>query len=249
MHFAIVEDTESDRKILHELILENCSRHGESADFSFFPSGEAFLEAFRPGLFSVVFMDIMLDRDGRNGIDTALELRKREKRLPIIFTTTERDYSLQGYRAHPLDYLLKPVEAKALAWCLDEIRTFLAAPAYIEIQVALGRGQASAQRILLDDFLYAETQNHRLIIHTSSGDAATRLSFSDLMALLPKGSRFYMSGRGLLINFSQVTSVNEDGSVHLKNGSCFFCSRRKKKETKEAFATYLFDTLRKGGTL
>ena len=49
MHFAIVEDTESDRKILHELILENCSRHGESADFSFFPSGEAFLEAFRPG--------------------------------------------------------------------------------------------------------------------------------------------------------------------------------------------------------
>ncbi|MFR3283179.1 MAG: hypothetical protein ACLTR6_01395 [Clostridium fessum] len=58
-----------------------------------------------------------------------------------------------------------------------------------------------------------------------------------------------MSGRGLLINFSQVASVDEDGSVHLKNGRCFFCSRRKKKETKEAFATYLFDTLRKGGTL
>ena len=30
-----------------------------------------------------------------------------------------------------------------------------------------------------------------------------------------------MSGRGLLINFSQVASVDEDGSVHLKNGSCF----------------------------
>lgn len=58
-----------------------------------------------------------------------------------------------------------------------------------------------------------------------------------------------MSGRGLLINFSHVTSVDEDGSVHLKNGSCFFCSRRKKKETKEAFAAYLFNTLRKGGTL
>ena len=174
---------------------------------------------------------------------------RAQQRLPIVFTTSERDYSLQGYRAHPLDYLLKPVEEKALAWCLDEIRTFLAAPAYIEIQAALGRGQSSTQRILLDDFLYAETQNHRLIIHTSSGDTATRISFSELMALLPKGRRFYMSGRGLLINFSQVASVDEDGSVHLKNGSCFFCSRRKKKETKEAFATYLFDTLRKGGTL
>lgn len=235
MHFAIVEDLKIDQNHLIHLIQENLEKHGETAHFDCYESGEAFLEAFRPGLFNAVFMDIMLDRNGRNGIDTALELRKSAQRLPIVFTTSERDYSLQGYRAHPLDYLLKPVEEKA--------------PAYIEIQAALGRGQSSTQRILLDDFLYAETQNHRLIIHTSSGDTATRISFSELMSLLPKGRRFYMSGRGLLINFSQVASVDEDGSVHLKNGSCFFCSRRKKKETKEAFATYLFDTLRKGGTL
>ena len=169
MHFAIVEDLKIDQKHLIHLIQENLEKHGETAHFDCYESGEAFLEAFRPGLFNAVFMDIMLDRNGRNGIDTALELRKSAERLPIVFTTSERDYSLQGYRAHPLDYLLKPVEEKALAWCLDEIRTFLAAPAYIEIQAVLGRGQASTQRILLDDFLYAETQNHRLIIHTRSG--------------------------------------------------------------------------------
>ena len=151
----------------------------------------------------------------------------------VVFTTSERDYSLQGYRAHPLDYLLKPVEEKALAWCLDEIRTFLAAPAYIEIQAALGRGQASTQRILLDDFLYAETQNHRLIIHTSSGDTATRISFSELMALLPKGRRFYMSGRGLLINFHPGCLGGRDGSVHLKNGSCFSAAAGRKKRQKK----------------
>lgn len=76
MHFAIVEDTESDRKTLQELIFANCSRHGETVEFSFYPSGEAFLEAFHPGLFSAVFMDIMLDRKGKNGMETAKELRK-----------------------------------------------------------------------------------------------------------------------------------------------------------------------------
>ena len=55
-----------------------------------------------------------------------------------------------------------------------------------------------------------------------------------------------MSGRSLLLNFSQVISVEEDGSVRLKNGSCLFCSRRKKKETKEAFMAYLFTCMRKG---
>lgn len=115
MHFAIVEDLKIDQNHLIHLIQENLEKHGETAHFDCYESGEAFLEAFRPGLFNAVFMDIMLDRNGRNGIDTALELRKSAERLPIVFTTSERDYSLQGYRAHPLDYLLKPVEEKALA--------------------------------------------------------------------------------------------------------------------------------------
>ena len=146
-------------------------------------------------------MDIMLAKNGLNGIETAEKLRAVAARIPLIFVSNERDYSLEGYRVHPLDYLLKPVDADALDWCLNEIRTFLSEPAYIEIQAVLGQGQSSCQRILLDDFLYAETQNHRLIIHTLKGDVATRLSFSDLMALLPKGGRFYMSGRSLLLNF------------------------------------------------
>ena len=111
----------------------------------------------------------MLAKNGLNGLETAEKLRAVAARIPLIFVSNERDYSLEGYRVHPLDYLLKPVEADTLAWCLDEIRTFLSEPAYIEIQAVLGQGQSSCQRILLDDFLYAETQNHRLIIHTLKG--------------------------------------------------------------------------------
>ena len=246
MHIAIVEDCVFDQKHLIDLIQKNFEKYGEMADFTCYESGEAFLEAFRPGLFNAVFMDIMLAKNGLNGLETAEKLRAVAARIPLIFVSNERDYSLEGYRVHPLDYLLKPVDADALDWCLNEIRTFLSEPAYIEIQAVLGQGQSACQRILLDDFLYAETQNHRLIIHTLRRDVATRLSFSDLMALLPKGGRFYMSGRSLLLNFSQVISVEEDGSVRLKNGSCLFCSRRKKKETKEAFMEYLFTCMRKG---
>ena len=97
-------------------------------------------------------MDIMLAKNGLNGLETAEKLRAVAARIPLIFVSNERDYSLEGYRVHPLDYLLKPVDADTLAWCLDEIRTFRAEPAYIEIQAVLGQGQSSCQRILLDDF-------------------------------------------------------------------------------------------------
>lgn len=176
MHIAIVEDCVFDQKHLIDLIQKNFEKYGEMADFTCYESGEAFLEAFRPGLFNAVFMDIMLAKNGLNGLETAEKLRAVAARIPLIFVSNERDYSLEGYRVHPLDYLLKPVDADTLAWCLNEIRTFRAEPAYIEIQAVLGQGQSSCQRILLDDFLYAETQNHRLIIHTLKGDVAKERS-------------------------------------------------------------------------
>ena len=152
MNIAIVEDFIFDQEHLIDLIQKNFEKHGEMADFTCYESGESFLEAFRPGLFNAVFMDIMLAKNGLNGIETAEKLRTVAARIPLIFVSNERDYSLEGYRVHPLDYLLKPVDADALDWCLNEIRTFLSEPAYIEIQAVLGQGQSSCQRILLDDF-------------------------------------------------------------------------------------------------
>ena len=50
MHFAIVEDLKIDQNHLIHLIQENLEKHGETAHFDCYESGEAFLEAFRPGL-------------------------------------------------------------------------------------------------------------------------------------------------------------------------------------------------------
>ena len=187
MHIAIVDDFVFDQKHLIDLIQKNFEGLGEMADFTCYESGEAFLEAFRPGLFNAVFMDIMLAKNGLNGIETAEKLRTVAARIPLIFVSNERDYSLEGYRVHPLDYLLKPVDADALDWCLNEIRTFLSEPAYIEIQAVLGQGQSSCQRILLDDFLYAESppdhphvkggRCHAPLFFGSNGAAAERRTF------------------------------------------------------------------------
>lgn len=122
--FAIVEDTDRTGKY-YMTDSGKLFPPWRTADFSFFPSGEAFLEAFRPGLFSVVFMDIMLDRNGKNGMETAKELRKTALRLPIIFTTTEPEFSLEGYEVHPLDYLLKPVDPLQAGLVSAELREFL----------------------------------------------------------------------------------------------------------------------------
>ena len=116
MHIAIVEDFVFDQKHLIDLIQKNFEEHGEMADFTCYESGEAFLKAFRPGLFNAVFMDIMLAKNGLNGIETAEKLRTVAARIPLIFVSNERDYSLEGYLSHPALWLRSALSGRNY-WC------------------------------------------------------------------------------------------------------------------------------------
>ena len=102
MHFAIVEDLVMDQKHLIRLIQENLEKYHETADFDCFENGEDFLAHFRPGLYHAVFMDIMLDRTGLNGIETAEKLpcpgvlMKSAHFLPSRLISRSRNPSVRG---------------------------------------------------------------------------------------------------------------------------------------------------------
>lgn len=241
MHYAIIEDPYSDQKTLTEMIRQGSIANGEEVELSCYPDGESFFHDFRPGFCSAVFVDIILGMGKLDGIQTAKRIRDADKYLPIIFITAEQDYALAGYRVHPLDYLTKPVNQDDLNWCLKELRDHLARPAWFEVSVSSGQGAAAQSRhIFLDDFLYAETSDRRLILHTAQGDITARLSLSELSGLLPETGRFQITGQGHLVNFSQVSAIQDDGKILLKDGQSYFCSRRKLRETQQAFHRYLF---------
>ena len=93
-------------------------------------------------------------------------------------------------------------------------------------------------RLALDDLIYVEACQHRLILHTIQGDFTTRCTFADLTVCLTPSDRFFHGGKGLLINFAHVSLVQVTGEVLLKNGQIIFCSRRRRRETREAFLVY-----------
>lgn len=111
-------------------------------------------------------------------------------------------------------------------------------PVLLEIPVIITQGASQKFRFLLDDLIYVEACQHRLILHTVQGDFSTRCTFADLTACLTPGGRFFRNEKGLLINFSHVALVQATGEVLLKNGQTVFCSRRRKRETREAFLAY-----------
>ena len=108
----------------------------------------------------------------------------------------------------------------------------------LEIPVIISQGVSQKYRLALDDLIYVEACQHRLILHTIQGDFTTRCTFADLTVCLAPSNLFSHGGKGLLINFAHVSLVQVSGEVLLKNGQIIFCSRRRRRETREAFLVY-----------
>lgn len=244
MHLIVVEDLEADQRKLAKLIQADCSRQDENADLSFYASGEDFLAHYRPKCCDGLFLDILLG--GISGIEVAKKVRESEPRLPIIFTTNERDFAVEGFEVKATDYLVKPMTLEKVARCMEPLREFLVMPSTILFLEISGRGHSAPVDLPLDSFLYAQCFNHTIDVHTSSRVYRTRMSFQDFTAQLPHTGRFCVCGRGMAINLSQVARVGNDALL-LKNGDTVPIPRSRKKEIQQAYTEWAFTRSRKGG--
>ncbi|MCD8231817.1 MAG: LytTR family DNA-binding domain-containing protein [Clostridiales bacterium] len=245
MYFAIVEDQKSDRDHLISLIEEYCAQKREIITFSSYENGESFLSDFYPGRFSAIFLDILMD--GSSGIETARKVREQDAHISIIFTTTEPAFALDSYDVHALDYLVKPVTAEKLSWCLKNLTDTAAIPLYIKIKGSGAVGIPASTRLLpLEDILYAESIHNGVLVHTSDGDIRTSYTFTEFLRLLPETGQFFECGRGLMVNFKHVENILENGQIFLCKDIIVYCSRRKTKETLAAYAEYQFSQIRRG---
>ncbi len=83
-----------------------------------YASGETLLEGLAQGeTIDLLFLDICMG--GINGIETAAEIRKKYKKMPILFLTTSPEFAVASYRVQAQDYLLKPVEKDELYQSID----------------------------------------------------------------------------------------------------------------------------------
>jgi len=68
----------------------------------------------------VVFLDI--DMPKLDGLELALRIQEKCLSVIIIFVTAYTQYALESFKAHPFDYLLKPVRQARMDDCICHLR-------------------------------------------------------------------------------------------------------------------------------
>ena len=108
MRVICVDD--NDKDLNHAL--ELCRRHPLIDAAAGFTDARDALAWFDMNHADLVLLDVNMP--DMNGLDLAAELRKKYSTLAIIFVTKCKRYALDAYAVHPLNYLIKPLDAEKL---------------------------------------------------------------------------------------------------------------------------------------
>ena len=209
-----------------------------SAELTYFKSGEDFLRVWHPGAFALVVLDIFMEK--RTGMDVAREIRKADSDVRIAFATTSNEFASESYEVNACYYLHKPFGKEQVKAMLDRVDM-----AQMErlrtVQLPDGKS------VVLRSILYADYAAHYTTLHNKYGkNIILRASFSQMETLLCAYPYFFSPTKGVIVNFHEVTAQNAD-TFTMSDGSRIPISRRKAKEVMEAYSSFLFGQMRKGG--
>jgi len=69
--------------------------------------------------YDIIFLDIKMGK--MSGMDLAKFVRKTNTDIPIVFTTSTKEYVLKGYSVAAMQYLLKPIKKEDCFDCLSKV--------------------------------------------------------------------------------------------------------------------------------
>lgn len=179
-----------------------------------YASGEALLCAQTPP--DILFLDIQMPR--MDGIKTAQKLRHQNKSIIIIFVTATADHVFEAFDVGAFHYLVKPfTDHKFMEIFQNARRQILDRENFPKnkpsILITTG-GKHIA--IHLEDIVYAEVYDRKIMIHTLSSDIEYYGKMKDLEK--EAGENFFRPHRAYLVNFRYITKYDAT-TIYLKRGT------------------------------
>lgn len=199
MQIALCDDNYIQVKCIEDYL------RAQKIDVDYYDSGEALVRAYRDGgqRYDAVFLDIEMQPVG--GYETANIIYDIDDSVLIVFVTSHHQYIKSWFKFPSMWFLDKPVTEKALDEVLKKIIDRLS-----RYRRAFTFNDSHQKvRLLCEEILYCEAQDHDIIIHKKDGTTHTiRLTMKELVQQL--GEDFCRVHASYIVNFQYVTFIGRE---------------------------------------
>lgn len=211
MQIAICDDEKNIRELIGDKVLEQFPK----VKIDLYSSGDELLLSDKP--VDILFLDIQMF--GKNGMETARELRKKDKKTIIIFVTAIEDYVFQAFDVGAFHYIVKPIDnekfTEVLCRAVEEYKASVQKQDQEQKYMMIHNGGIHI-KVNMDDIVYAEVFNRKVVIHKLDENIEYYGKMSELEALA--GDGFFRPHRAYLINFKYVEKYDAS-TIYLEKGT------------------------------
>lgn len=238
MQIAVCDD----EKEIRDMFAEKIGRLYPKAELSLYQSGEELLLSEKEP--DILLLDIQMPR--KNGMETAKELRRKNKKAIIIFVTGLEDFVFQAFDVGAFHYLVKPFDDRKFTEVLQN--AVEQSEDRKKLEGAGRKGERPSLMITtggkhitvnLEDIVYAEVFDRKVILHTMDTDIEYYGKMKELEE--KAGDEFYRTHRSFLVNFGFIRKYDA-ATVYLEKGQALMA----KQNYREFVKQYLRYNQRKG---
>lgn len=241
MKAIIIDDESRARRVLENIISEDCSDITELLEASNLKEGVALIKSEKP---DIVFLDVEMPQ--HSGLEIIDFFENEAMDFHIIFTTAYGQYAVEAFKLSAIDYLMKPIDAEELKAAVAKVKTIVDE---VNIKSKLENLEKAFQQLSLnkialevpkgiifashDDILFFEADGVYTKVHLADGKSElickTLKHFTDQLKEKPL---FYKPHRSFLINLKFMKEVvKKDGlQVIMKNQKSIPIARDRKEE-------------------
>lgn len=195
----IVEDEDDEYNTLLPMLSNYFSKKDREYKLVRFTNGNDLVNNYPKGA-DLILLDIELQNS--NGMDAALEIRKFDKDVIIIFTTKMAQFAVSGYQVNALDFIVKPYTYDSLSFRLDRAINVLDEKSpYFMVKTKTG-----LEMLNPNDLFYIDVFGHSLGFHTEKGTIYVWGALNEYEEkLAPHG--FIRCSNSALINYSKIKTI------------------------------------------
>lgn len=227
---AIVDDEEREIQTLQTFFEKLQTEVREEIRVHSYRSGEELLNTYDNSL-DMICLDIELG--GKDGIDTAREIRKRDQEVVLVFVTNMAQMAICGYEVQALDFLVKPVNYYSFSMKICNAVEIIKSRKSRNLVLRMPGG---IQKISTDRLYYVEVSGHYLYFHTADGVFRQKTALKELEDALD-GLSFKRCNNCYLVNLKYVDGVDKD-DIQIA-GERLKISRPRKRDFLQSLTNYM----------
>lgn len=234
---AICEDEKNIRDYLAFLVKSQSDRFEISVELMEYSSAEDYISDKKE--YDVLFLDIELE----GNID-GMELAKRirgysygEESPVIIFVTGYEKYVYEAFDVSAFHFLVKPISEDKFSEVYERAIKKLLKEKNKKQSIMIPHNNGK-KIIPISEIYYAESQDHKVIVHTYNGDLEYYGKMQDLENELSEV--FFRIHRSCLINLLYVEEYSKN-EVVITNGDILLISKYKYPDFVKAYLRFVRD--------